>query len=71
MDASALLEYFEPLLQFLQEYEEPEFKLDAYLEDVYEVAASARCNARSLANWAYVTDITNTDKQQTLVGISL
>lgn len=61
MRATALLEYFQPLMDFMKKQNEMSEVLDQY-EDV----ASVACNKMVKAEWDVATDTTNATKQEAL-----
>lgn len=65
ISTSALLEYFQPLHQFLVE-ENRRMNSDAIRPAlaIYNEEAAAQCNKRNLANWEKVTDLNNEAKSQ-------
>lgn len=58
MSASALLEYFKPLYDFLIEENSKTEEMDAFLKD-YEVEGSKMCNEMVKAEWGVATDSNN------------
>ncbi|KAK4883480.1 hypothetical protein RN001_006799 [Aquatica leii] len=62
LDATAILEYFEPLSQYFYKYNETLLK--SYLENDYEVEASKRLNDLTVAQWNFAIDIANPEKEE-------
>ncbi|KAK5650646.1 hypothetical protein RI129_001675 [Pyrocoelia pectoralis] len=74
LDASALLEYFQPLYEFLKKDNGPltdEKELKNFLMLDYELSASHSANDQVEAEWNFVTDVSNADKEQAQVDAAL
>lgn len=57
LDASALLEYFAPLLDYLHAKNMPEAELADFLENVYNPGLQVLSTAEVHAEWNYATNI--------------
>ncbi|KAB0802038.1 hypothetical protein PPYR_04224 [Photinus pyralis] len=74
LDASALLEYFQPLFEFLKKSNGPfpnDQELKNFLTLDYERSASMITNEQTHAEWNFVTDVNNPDKEQAQVAAAL
>lgn len=70
LDASALLEYFDPLFKFMKKENGPykiESELKTFLEIDYEPSASKSQYDQVVAEWNFVTDVSSTEKEQAQV----
>lgn len=68
LDATAILEYFEPLYKYLKiQNQMTEENLKEFLENQYETEASQIINQQVHAEWDFATDLGNAAKEQTQV----
>ncbi|KAF5302725.1 hypothetical protein FQR65_LT08467 [Abscondita terminalis] len=66
LDATAILEYFDPLLKYLKEE-----NLKHYLETTYEKEASQHTNDLVHAEWNFATDVANKTAEQEQLAVTL
>nr|XP_022901638.1 angiotensin-converting enzyme-like [Onthophagus taurus] len=70
LDASALLDYFKPLYNWLKIQNMDEETLKTYLDDYYKEAQTFYYN-QVVASWNFATDVANTDAQNEEVKATL
>ncbi|KAF5302724.1 hypothetical protein FQR65_LT08466 [Abscondita terminalis] len=66
LDATAILEYFDPLLKYLKEE-----NLKCYLRNTYEKEASRHTNDLVHAEWNFVTDVANKTAEEEQLAVKL
>ncbi|KAF5284087.1 hypothetical protein FQA39_LY17136 [Lamprigera yunnana] len=72
LDASAILEYFDPLLKYLYKENAPsEEELETFLNNEYETTASKLSNSLANAQWDFATDINNKTKEEIQLSTTL
>lgn len=67
LNASAILEYFDPLFKYLKEVNGPikeDTELENFITNDYEPSASQIENSRITAEWNFAIDISNSSKQK-------